>query len=236
MSDAGISVSVVFPMYNEKEYIRDAVRLMSGVLDREGIEYEILIVDDASTDGSGAIADELSRAERGVRVIHNRRNRKLGGALKEGFRACKKGYILYADMDLPFDFSEVTRSLHIVRAGEADIVTAYRLNRDREGFHRKVYTVIYRLFLRVLFGLRVRDVNFAFKLMRTSVIRSLHLSSEGSFIGAEIMLRALREKARIVQFGTRYFSRRKGRSHLSTPSVIAKILFEAFLFRVGLLR
>ena len=161
-----------------------------------------------------------------MRVVHHPKNRKLGGSVKTGFSESKGDLVLYTDADLPFDMAEVKRACRLLRIYEADLVSAYRFDRTGEGFQRVIYSAIYNLLVRVVFGVRVRDVNFAFKLVRRSVLDGMTLTSEGSFIDAELVIRTVRSGKRMVQFGVDYFPRTRGVSTLSSPTVIVKILQE----------
>src|SRR5512141_1627026 len=100
------SVTVVFPMYNEEDYIRRAVRAATAALAEVTDDHEIVIVNDASRDRTGEIADELARADPRIKVIHNPVNRTLGGTLRAGWAAATRELVLYTDADLPFDLTE----------------------------------------------------------------------------------------------------------------------------------
>jgi glycosyltransferase involved in cell wall biosynthesis len=213
-------------MYNEAAYIHRAVRAARASLEAVTEDYEIIIVDDASTDATGALADELARSDGRIRVIHNPRNRKLGGSLRAGYAAATKELILYTDADLPFDLQELGRAVRLLRYQEADVLAAYRFDRTPEGYIRAFYSFVYTLLVRVLFGLPIRDVNFSFKLFRRSLLEGMILKSEGSFIDAEVLIRARRAGASIIQIGVDYFPRTRGLSTLSSPRVIATILRE----------
>ncbi len=225
------SLSVFFPMYNEEENIRPALATAAEtceVLVNTGQirSYELVVVDDASQDATGKIADELAAADPRIRVVHHPVNRKLGGAMKSGFAASVGELILYSDADLPFDMNELAKAVRVQRLYDADIVSVYRHDRTTEGLLRSVYTHAYNALLWVLFGLRIRDVNFSFKLCRRAIFDQITLESEGSFIDAELLIRAERLGFRIVQFGTDYFPRIRGTSTLASPTVILKIVSE----------
>jgi glycosyltransferase involved in cell wall biosynthesis len=225
------SLSVVFPMYNEQDYIRRAVSAAQATLGGITQDHEIVIVDDASTDRTAAIADELAAADASIKVIHNATNRKLGGTLRAGFAAASKELVLYTDADLPFDFEELKRAVRLLEYQHADVLSAYRFDRTLEGPRRSIYTLFYTHLIRILFGLRVKDVNFSFKLFRRSLLERFPLKSEGSFIDAEFLIRAQRAGAHIVQIGVDYFPRTRGSSTLSSPAVILKILGEMLSLR-----
>lgn len=229
-------LSVFFPMWNEQDYIERAVeaaREECGELLELGdiADYEIIIVNDASTDRTAEIADALAAADPHVRVVHHPQNRKLGGSMKSGFAAATGDLVLYTDADLPFDMHDVHKAVRLLRYYDADIVSAYRFDRTGEGYVRTVYSFFYNMMVRVLFGVRMRDINFAFKLCRTRVFEHVQLKSEGSFIDAELVVRARKHGYSVIQFGVDYFPRTRGVSTLSSPRVIVKILNEARTLR-----
>jgi len=234
------TLTMFFPAWNEEATIERAVEAAfeAGddlVLDGEIASYEVLIIDDASTDATGAIADKLAADDGRVRVVHHERNRKLGGSLKTGFAEARGDLVLYTDADLPFDMAEVSKAVRLLRMYEADIVSAYRFDRTGEGARRLVYSYVYNHLVQALFHLRLRDMNFAFKLVRRSVLDHVELRSEGSFIDVELLARAQRLGFRIVQFGVDYFPRTRGISTLSSNAVILTIVREALSLRSELL-
>lgn len=224
-------ITIFYPMHNEEQYIRRAVEAAKEVVNRmvkdEAIDdYEILIIDDASTDSTGKIADELSASDQRIKAIHHTSNRGLGGSIKTGFNNAKMDFILYSDADLPFDMMELQKAYRLMCYYEADIVSAFRFDRTGEGLKRLFYSYIYNLLIKLLFKFRVRDVNFAFKLIHKDVLNYVTLKSEGSFIDAELLIKAEKYGFKIIQFGTNYFPRSRGASTLSSPSTILKILKE----------
>lgn len=229
-------LSVFFPMWNEQDYIVravDAAREECDDLMASGdiSDYEVIVVDDASTDRTGEIAADLAARDPRVKVVTHPENRKLGGSMKSGFEAATGDLVLYTDADLPFDMHDVHKAIRLLRYYDADIVSAYRFDRTGEGWVRTVYSSLYNAMVRVLFGVRFRDINFAFKLCRTRIFDKVTLRSEGSFIDAELIVKAKRHGFEVIQFGVDYFPRTRGVSTLSSPAVIVKILREAFSLR-----
>jgi len=230
------TLSIFFPMWNEEAYIHRAVAAATDecvelIAAGEIADYELIVVDDASTDATGRLADELAAADRHVRVVHHPVNRKLGGGMKTGFAAATGDLVLYTDADLPFDMAEIGKACRIMRLYESDIVSAYRHDRTGEGTVRIVYTFVYNTLIRRLFGVRMRDINFAFKLCRREIFDHIHLVSEGSFIDAELIIRAKKLGYEVTQFGVDYFPRTRGVSTLSSPKIILKILKEMWALR-----
>lgn len=232
-------LSVFYPMWNEEDYIERALtfgrRACEDLIAAGDIrDYELIVIDDKSTDATGAIADRMAAADPHIRVIHHERNRKLGGSMKTGFAAATGDLVLYTDADLPFDMAEVSRAVRLLRDYEVDLISAYRFDRTGEGSLRAVYTSVYNGLIKALFGVKVRDINFAFKLVRTRIFDHVELKSEGSFIDAELVIRATRLGYEIMQMGVDYFPRTRGESTLSSPGVIGTILREMWSLRADL--
>ena len=224
-------ITIFYPAYNEETYLKRAVEAAKEVgirmvADGDIAGYDILIVDDASTDGSGLLADALVKADHRISCIHHETNRGLGGAVKSGLTHARGDVVLYSDIDLPFDMMDLKRAYRLMRYYEADIVSAFRFDRTSEGLRRLLYSWLYNLLIKFVFGLRIKDVNFSCKLIRKKVIDAVTLKSEGSFIDAELLAKADRKGFRIIQFGTNYFHRSRGVSTLSSWRVIVKILKE----------
>ena len=224
-------LSIFFPMWNEEDYIYRAVRAAKEVCeqlikDGEIGDYELIVVDDASTDSTPQLADDLAANDPHVRVVHHERNRKLGGSIKSGYAAARGDLVLYTDADLPFEMRELARAIRVLRHYEADMVCAYRLDRTGEGPQRAIYSWGYNWLVQLAFNTRLRDINFAFKLCRRRVLEHIELVSEGSFIDAELSIRVQRLGFHIVQIGVDYFPRTRGVSTLSSPAVIGTMLKE----------
>jgi glycosyltransferase involved in cell wall biosynthesis len=220
------SISVVFPMWNEEAYIQRAVQAAREGLAKAASDHEIIIVNDASTDRTGELADALAREDARIKVVHHPRNRKLGGSLRSGYALATKDLILYSDADLPFDLLEIERAVRLLEYQQADVLSAYRFDRTSEGMLRTLYSLVYNTFIRLLFSLQIKDVNFSFKLFRRSLLQKFELKSEGSLIDVEFLVRAKKAGATIIQIGVDYFPRSRGISTLSSPAVIFKILKE----------
>ncbi|HEY4331671.1 MAG TPA: glycosyltransferase family 2 protein [Ilumatobacteraceae bacterium] len=229
-------LSIFFPMWNEEEYIDravDAGRSTCIQLVAAGLiaDYELIIVDDASTDRTPAMADQLALDDPHVRAVHHPVNRKLGGSIKTGFASATGDLVLYTDADLPFDFAELFKAIRLMRLYESDIISAYRHDRTEEGSSRAIYTFFYNLLIRIMFGVKMRDINFAFKLCKRHIFDNIQLHSEGSFIDAELVIRAKKLGYTVTQFGVDYFPRTRGVSTLSSPAIIIKIVREMMELR-----
>jgi glycosyltransferase involved in cell wall biosynthesis len=229
-------LSMVFPAWNEEEMLDRTVAAAVDIGDRlvgDGTlaDYEIVLVDDGSTDHTPELVEKLAADDRHVRPVHHDQNRGLGASIRSGFHTAAGDVVLYTDADLPFDLVELHKALRLMRLYEADIVSMYRLDRTGEGPKRFIFSHIYNWLVRYSLDLRVRDVNFAGKLIRRDVLDHLALQSEGSFLDAELMAKAERLGFTIVQFGVDYFPRTRGTSTLASGNVIAGILRDLFRWR-----
>ncbi len=213
-------------MFNEEENIEAALAWAVDALECHSGGWEVIVVDDASTDRSPEIAARAAAVDPRIRVIRHEVNRKLGGSLKTGFAAARNDLVLYMDADMPFDPDEIGRAIRALELTGADVIAGYRLDRTLEGWLRTVYSYLYNFLIGVLFGFPHRDINFSFKLVRREVLEAVELRSEGSLIDAELIVKAKNLGFVIQQLGLDYFTRTRGRSTLSSPAVIGKILVE----------
>lgn len=216
-------------MYNEKDNIPTAISEAIRVGYKIAPRVEVIVVDDASTDGCGAIADSIAEEHSEVRVIHHKRNRKLGGSLQTGFNAATMEWVLYMDSDLPIKMDDALDAVPLT--DDADIVIGWRRSRA-ESRRREVMSKCYNWLIRTVFGLRVVDVNFAFKLFRREFLDRIILTSEGSFIDAELLLEMQREGARFAEIGMDYYPRVAGVSTLASNGVVLVILQEMLRYRL----
>ncbi len=222
------SVAFVFPMFNERDNIEEMIFRTLAVAPELADDFEIIVVDDASTDGCGDVVAGMAKKHPEVRLLRHGKNRKLGGALKTGFAAVTKDVAIYTDSDLPIDMNDIKLVWPYLEA--ADMMIGYRLVRT-EGLRRRVISKVYNTLIRRMFGLRVRDVNFAFKVIRRRVLEGIDLQSEGSFIDAEIILEAMRNGFQVREVGMMFYQRTAGKSNLAGTGVILKILQELWQYR-----
>lgn len=227
MSNSGAvshpSLSIIVPVYNEEEGLVSLINGVFDVLSEDPDFLELVLVDDGSVDRTAALISEFAAREPRIRMLKHGRNRGLGAAIRTGLEAAEGDLILYTDADLPFDFKLIPRLLEM--AGSDSVIAGYRTNRG-EGPRRWVLTKAYNLFSRFVLGLRLRDVNFACKLLPRRAVRGMRLGSEGSFIDAEMLLESQRQGFVIREFPLTYFRRTQGLSTLSRPMVIVGIIVE----------
>lgn len=209
------SVTLFYPMYNELKSVRPMTEKALKVLSAVCTDFEILIVDDGSSDGSQTIADELAAQHPQVRVIHHEKNAGYGQALRTGFSNASKPIVAYTDCDEPADLWLFAAALTHMEDPTIDMVIGYRLNRW-EGWRRFIYSKTYNFLVRVLFGVNVQDINFSFKLIRREKLHLLHLAAGSVFIDGELLAEAARHRLKIFQMPVIYQPRKHGVSHFNS--------------------
>jgi glycosyltransferase involved in cell wall biosynthesis len=227
------SLSLFFPCYNEKDTVRPLTEKCLAAAAHICDDYEILIIDDGSSDGTGPLADQLAAEHAAVRVVHHPQNRGYGAALQSGFRAARKDYVFYTDGDGQFDVNEI--SLLLPLSDTYDIVSAYRLNRQ-EGLVRKLNGFCWSTLVNFLFGLHLKDIDCAFKLYKRKIFDEIEMISTGALIDTEILARAKRKGYTIGQIGVHHYPRIAGKATGANIKVILKAFRELLLLRKNILR
>ena len=218
-----LSISAFFPCYNEEANVESTTQAMLNKFRRISDDFEIIIVNDGSRDRTGEIADQLAREHTCVRVVHNETNFGYGGALQRGFRAATKHWVFYTDGDGQFDVDEIDQLLALI--DRYDIVSAYRLNRQ-DSLMRKLNALAWTTLVNVVFRMRVRDIDCAFKLFPRRLFDEMTLKSHGALIDTEILARATRLGYRIGQVGVHHYPRTAGRQSGASPRVILRAFKE----------
>ena len=215
------SISLFFPCVNEESSIESIVKKAEQVLKKLKLKYEIIIVDDGSTDKTGQIADRLALENSYIKVIHHPKNLGYGEALKSGFYNARYGTIVYTDGDGQFDFSEVTKFLE--KIGDYDLVIGYRIRR-KDPFFRILFKQGWKLSLLAFFGLTLKDVDCGFKVVTKKLLEKIpHLQfSRGAMINAELAIQAKKMGFQIAQVGVTHYPRLSGNPTGANLRVIIK--------------
>jgi putative flippase GtrA len=220
-----VSLSVFFPAYNEEANIRTAVEEAVRVIDESPYvgDYEILVVNDGSHDNTLAISRELEALLPQVRVVDHSTNKGYGAALRSGIAAARKDYVFFTDADLQFDIVELQSLL--VHLTEYDVVIGYRAPR-RDPLMRLLNAKVWNLLNRTLFGLKVRDIDCAFKVFRRDLVQELNLRSHGAMISAETLIRLTRQGVAIKEVPVSHLPRTAGSPTGAKLSVIIRAFRE----------
>ncbi|MGH8095358.1 MAG: glycosyltransferase family 2 protein [Chthoniobacterales bacterium] len=220
-----ISLSVIFPAFNEEANIRYTVEAARAVLPKLARTWEIILVNDGSRDGTTPICDELAGQYAEVRAIHHTDNRGYGAALKSGILAARYDYIFFTDSDGQFDLQELE---HLIEwASHFDIVTGYRAKRQ-DPPHRLINAWGWKTLVRMLLGVKVRDIDCAFKVFQRSVFDRVQIRSVGAMVNTEILAQANAFGMRIHEIKVSHYPRRAGKPSGANLRVIAKAFRELF--------
>ncbi|MAG19821.1 hypothetical protein CL618_00095 [archaeon] len=201
------SISAFFPAYGDEKTIGKMVLDMREVLEKISDDYEIIVVDDGGPDRSGEIADELSKKYKEVKVIHHEKNRGYGGALKSGFYNSSKELVFYTDGDAQYDVKEINKLLPYIE--DYDVVNGYKIKRH-DPFYRIVLGRIYHHFVKLLFNLKIKDVDCDFRLIKRKVFDVIKLEEDGGIICVELVKKLNKNKFRIKEVPVHHYARDGG--------------------------
>ncbi|MFC1763159.1 glycosyltransferase family 2 protein [Planctomycetota bacterium] len=223
-----ISLSVFFPCYNEQANVARVTAGALEVLDATGLDYEIILVNDGSADDTARIVDELAEKHPRVRTVHHQGNQGYGAALQSGFRAAQKSWVFYTDGDGQFDLTDLPPLLKLV--DDCDIVSCYRRQRQ-DPLVRKLNGWLWTQLVCLVFGMRIRDIDCAFKLYRRHIFDDMPLVSTGALIDAEVLARAHRMGCRILQRPVTHLPRIGGEQTGANLRVILRAFKELWFLR-----
>jgi dolichol-phosphate mannosyltransferase len=206
----GLRLSLVLPAYNEEGNIERAVREAALAADALTPEYEVVVVDDGSRDGTPVrLADLAAEMGARLRVVRHDANRGYGAALRTGFQAARGELVFYTDSDNQFDLRELSGFLPLM--GEWDAVLGFRARRQDPAL-RLLTSRVFNQIAAWTLGFKVRDVNCSFKLFRGDLLRALPLVSDDFMIDTELVTRLQRGPARVMEKGVTHLPRTAGRS------------------------
>jgi glycosyltransferase involved in cell wall biosynthesis len=203
-------LSVFFPAYNDSGTIASMVIRTVKHASELTPDFEIIIVDDGSADSTAEIADELARTYPQVRAVHHPTNRDYGAALQTGFRSATKELIFYTDGDAQYDPAELVQ-LWAKMTPDVDLVNGYKISRS-DPWHRIVIGRVYHYIVSTLFGLKLRDVDCDFRLMRRTIFERINLEKSSGIICVEMMKKIQDGGFRIAEVPVHHFHRAFGRS------------------------
>jgi glycosyltransferase involved in cell wall biosynthesis len=221
-------LSIVMPAYNEEANVSGAIRSVAAAAEPLFEELEILVVDDGSRDRTAERVGEAASVDARVRLLQHPDNRGYGAAVRTGLRTARLPLVFYTDSDLQFDPRQI-RDL-LARIDEFPVVVGYRRNRQ-DRWHRRLNAWAWNALQRVWFGLRVRDVDCAFKLLRREVLEGLPLVATGAFFSTELLARAQARGCRIAEVPVDHYPRKAGAPTGARVAVIARAFREMWRLR-----
>ncbi|HEY0080055.1 MAG TPA: glycosyltransferase family 2 protein [Pyrinomonadaceae bacterium] len=220
------SISLFFPAYNDSltiaRLISDALAVLPSLTD----DYEVIVVNDGSTDETASVLDEIARRTPGLKVIHHENNKGYGGALRSGFRAASKELVFYTDGDGQYDVRELLALRPLLKPG-VDVVNGYK-KRRADGGRRRLLGAAYNHLAHLLFSLPVRDVDCDFRLLRRSALNRVALSSSSGVICVELVYKLHRAGCSFAEIPVSHYPRLYGRSQFFTLARVARTVFDLF--------
>jgi len=220
-----LSLTIFFPCYNEEANCERVTRQAVEVGRQVAGDLEVIIVNDGSKDRTQEVADRLAAEIPEVRAVHNNPNRGYGGALQRGFREATKDWIFYTDGDGQFDLNEIPAVLPLLE--QYDIVSCYRIKRQ-DPFMRKLNAFAWTTLVNLLFRIKLRDIDGAFKFYPKPFIDAIELHSTGALIDTEMLAKARNMKLSIGQMGVRHYPRTAGQQTGANLKVILRAFKELF--------
>jgi len=217
------SLSVFLPAHNEAGNIERVVNGWRAELPRVTDDWEIIVVDDGSRDGTGPIADRLTSTDARVRVVHHEVNRGYGGAVISGIAAASKSWVLLCDGDGQFDPADIETLAQ--RAGDCDVIVGRRGSRA-DPFMRRLNGNAWTILMRILFGIAISDIDCGFKLFRRELIVPDELKARGAMISTELMARMAGRGARMAEVDVRHLPRQTGEQSGASMRVIMRAFRE----------
>ncbi len=218
------SLSIFFPAYNDAGTIA-SLAIVAHMTAREITDdHEVLVINDGSPDHTGAILDEMARHFPWLRVVHHAGNRGYGGALRSGFEQASKDLIFYTDGDAQYDPREM-KALFAALGPEVDLVNGYKIGRS-DPLHRVIIGRLYHWFVKLTFGLKLRDVDCDFRLIRRGVFEKVILTRSSGVICVELMKKVQDAGFRIAEVPVHHFHRSYGRSQFFNLPRVARTLID----------
>jgi glycosyltransferase involved in cell wall biosynthesis len=225
-------LSIFFPAYNDAGTIA-SLAIVAHMTARELTDdYEVIVVDDGSPDHTGALLDEMARSFPWLKVVHHPKNRGYGGALRTGFETASKELVFYTDGDAQYDPREMKALWSSLSPG-VDFVNGYKISRN-DPLHRVVIGKLYHLFVKVTFGLRLRDVDCDFRLMRRSVFDKVVLTRSSGVICVELMKKVQDHGYRIAEVPVHHYHRSYGKSQFFNFPRVGRTLLDLFRLWIDL--
>lgn len=223
------SLSIFFPAYNEEGNIATTLIDARNAALKAAKNYEIIVVDDGSTDRTVEVVKELQQRDPRIHLIRHQHNQGYGAAVKTGLKACRLDWIFFTDSDGQFHYDELQK--FVTAAHHADLVIGYRKKR-MDPFHRIfVAQVLLKIWNYLLFGLTVRDVDCAYKLFRKEVRDSIKLDTSSAITVTELIVKAKERGFKIVELPVVHYARKFGHQTGGDWRVIARAAHESFELR-----
>jgi len=224
------SISFVMPMFNERDNIENTIRMIENISKVITDDYEIVIVDDASTDGSGKIVQGIAERDEKIKSFILEKNTKFGGAFAKAVISATKDVIVYMDSDMPISVEDIKMSIPLINS--VDLVSGYSKVKKGETFRRKFISGVYNFIVRGCFGLHFKDINSGYKIVKREAIKDIKFHSKSPFVDVELFLHIMKNRGKIKQYPLVFLPRPGGKSYISRFPVILATLRDIITVRI----
>jgi glycosyltransferase involved in cell wall biosynthesis len=211
------TISAIVPIYNERAALPDAIRTIDRFVDAHFADYELIVVESGSTDGTGDACDALPALLPRVRVVHEGARKGFGSAVRTGIALASKAWVWPIVVDLPFDLDVILDALPQMDRYQA--VLSYRSDDPRSAY-RRLQSLVFNALARTLLGVRARHINSAFKVTSTPLVQSLGLESRGWLLDAELIMRLEERGVPYAEIPVRLIDRATGRSTIGPMAAV----------------
>lgn len=223
-------ISIILPALNERDNLESLVNEIVDYFSTKRIPYEIIIINDGSSDGTGTIADTLASKHKTISAVHHTQNKGYGNSLRDGFQASVYGYLFFTDADRQFKINSLDKFLPLIKEGNADMVIGYRIDR-KDNRLRKFLAWCFNRMVSMLFTLDCKDIDCAFKLFTKEAFECLGVKSDNFLFNAELLAKSRIKQLKIVQVGVENYPRFKGKSTISYKFIFLTIKNLLSLYR-----
>ncbi|MCC6299435.1 MAG: glycosyltransferase family 2 protein [Anaerolineales bacterium] len=209
------SLSAVFPAYNDGGSIASMIAAASIAVRHVSDDYEIIVVNDGSADYTATVLEEMGKKYPELKVVQHPENRGYGAALQTGFKTATKDWVFYTDGDSQYNPLELPLLVDALHDG-VDVVNGYKLTRN-DSLIRAVIGRAYHNFVKLFFGIRIKDVDCDFRLIPRRIINEIELESMSGAICLEMVKKIEDAGYVIAEVPVNHYSRKYGVSQFFVP-------------------
>ena len=227
-----LSISVFFPAFNDAKSIGKLVEEAGSILPTLTDDYEVIVINDGSTDKTGEVLKDLRKTHKFLKIIQHGKNRGYGAALQSGFKNSSKELIFYTDGDGQYDVREMTLLFEKINDA-VDVVNGYKILRA-DGKRRRWLGGTYNRLAHIFFDLPIRDVDCDFRLIRKCALDGVNLTTDSGGICVELIYKLKKKGCNFVEIPVNHYSRPYGKSQFFTFARITRTLFDFFSLWINL--
>ncbi len=225
------NLSLFFPAFNEAGNIKQTIQKALAVIDKVAKDYEIIIVDDGSIDGTDTVVKQLINGNKKIRLVSHKKNLGYGAALRTGFQRAKFELVVFNDGDGQFDFGEIKKFLEKIE--KYDLVIGYRQKRV-DSVLRTIIQFFLKIWVFLFFRIYYKDIDCGFKLFRKqALLQIMPLKSDGAMISTEILAKVKQKKLTLYQVPVSHYPRMAGKPTGANPKVILRAVKETIALKLN---